>query len=117
MSAPSISHWKASSGAGTPSQLPGSSAASVPTWGGPARLGAARSAGAASGSRTLSLNRPVTAPPELVAVTVTMAPSSSLSVGMVSSPVVGSIASSTPATLKRSAAPEKFEITAKNLVS
>ena len=95
---------------GAPLQVPGSSVTSLPMTPVPASAGGATSVGAAviGSAATVRRKLPTAAPPELLAVTVTVTPVRSASVEMLSSPVAGSMATPSPLTPKVRAAPEKL---------
>ena len=96
MAVPPRRHCSASEGAGLPLQLPGSTLTAAPTLPVPLSFGWEMTAGATP--RTLTLKPAEALPPELLAVTVTLAPVTSASVGMATLPVAGSMLAPAPST-------------------
>ena len=111
MATPSRRHCSARSGAGWPSQTPGSRLSAAPilpvpdSVGGTARLGATDASSTAA--LTVSWKLSVAEPPELVTVTVTSAAAIAVSVGRLSTPVAASMLAPAPVTAKLSAPPLK----------
>ena len=105
MATPSRHHCSAVTGAGLPSQAPASTLTAAPILPVPLSFGAVATFGATPFTLTLKLTE--TAPPELLALTVTSVAASRAEVGMLTAPVAASIVAPAPLTVKLRPAPVK----------
>ena len=96
MATPSRYHCNAVTGAGLPLQLPASALTATPILPLPVSFGAVTTTGATA--TTLSLKLTEALPPELLAVTVTVAAATSAAVGRLTAPVAASMVAPPPVT-------------------